>query len=281
MTNPEPLQSSFKKTKGIIRAQFEGLFSFILCLVLFITFLYKPFKIPTPSMVPTLLIGDFLLVDKFCYGYSRYSFPFRVPAFSGRIWASSPQRGDVVVFNHPKDPEDDYSGILLEKLGIMKKTGKDYIKRLIGMPGDKIQLIEGELYINDKKVKLKEIDDFMYHDYHSNKTFAVKQFIQTLPNGVSHLMIKTLPFGQASKDNFGPVIVPPKHYFFMGDNRDNSKDSRWLDDVGFVHEDLLIGAAKLTFFSTSASLWAPWEWPFGIEGRLNRILRPIDFAAAA
>jgi signal peptidase I len=265
-----------EKVKIFFKSQTHGLGRFIVLLLVFITFLYKPFKIPTSSMVPTLQVGDFLIVDKFRYGYSRYSLPFRIPVIDGRIGFSPLERGEVVVFNHPKDPEDDWSGLILEKLGIMKKTGKDYIKRLIGLPGDTIQMIEGHLYINGKPLPLRQIEDFMYTDYRSGKVLAVHQFIETLPNGVEHHILKILPFGSGEKDNFGPVIVPPEHYFFMGDNRDASKDSRYLEDVGFIHKDFIVGQAKFIFFSTTSSLFEPWDWPFGIQGRLGRIFQNID-----
>ena len=204
-------------------------------------------------MIPTLLVGDFLIVDKFCYGYSRYSFPFHLPLFSGRIGFSDPQRGDVVVFNNPKD------------------EGKDYIKRLIGLPGDRIEMVKGVLSINGQPVHLRQIEDFNYTDARG-QTLSVSQYMEILPNGVEHRIIKILPFGQGEKDHFGPLVVPAGHYFFLGDNRDGSKDSRY-EEVGCMPEENLVGQAKFTFFSTTANWYEPWEWPFG--ARFNRIFKTI------
>jgi signal peptidase I len=205
---------------------------------------FEPFNIPSGSMKPTLLVGDYLFVSKYSYGYSRYSFPFGFPPFEGRIWGAPVERGDVVVFRKP--PENKV----------------DYIKRFVGLPGDRIQVIDGILHINGEAVKRERIEDFV--DQYGRK---VAQYIETLPNGRKHRILETSGDNGPS-DNTGVFVVPPGHYFAMGDNRDNSADSR---AIGFVPAENLIGRAEILFFSTdgSAALWELWKWPFAIRyGRL-------------
>ena len=202
------------------------------------TLLFQPFRIPSSSMEGTLEIGDYLFVSKFTYGYSQYSFPFFTPvAFAGRVMDSPAKRGDVVVFRFPPDPT------------------QDYIKRVIGLPGDRIQMIDGVLHINGEPCKQERIEDR----------------IVTEPGGVKHVVLDER--GITQFDNTAEVIVPPGHYFMMGDNRDNSNDSR--GDVGFVPEQNLVGRAELVFFSHdgSAQLWEVWKWPFAIRyGRLLNLI---------
>ncbi len=217
------------------------------------TFLYQPFNIPTGSMYPTLMVGDFLFVNKFTYGYSRYSFPFSPNVFSGRKMDSAPKLGDVVVFFNPKDRD------------------LDYIKRLVGLPGDRIQVKEGILHINGQPVKLDRTDDYTWVD--DSRVRVVPQYIETLPNGVKHPILKTAEFGKGPLDNTEEFVVPEGHYFMMGDNRDHSKDSRVMEAVGFVPSQHLIGRADLLFFSTEARWWEPWSWLFG--ARYKRILNVI------
>jgi signal peptidase I len=191
-------------------------------------FLFQQFSIPSGSMADTLLVGDYFFVSKYSYGFSHYSLPFSPPLFSGRIWSADPQRGDVVVFRLPKDDR------------------VDYIKRVVGLPGDRIQMINGLLHINGAPVKRERIEDFIDTD-ESGKARPVKRWRETLPNGVSYTTIEMLENGFYANT---PVYeVPAGHFFTMGDNRDNSTDSRVLSQVGYVPLENLIGRAQLIFFS--------------------------------
>jgi signal peptidase I len=219
------------------------------------TVAYEPFNIPSGSMIPTLLVGDYLFVSKFSYGYSRYSLPFGLPLFSGRIFSHPPERGDVVVFKLPTD------------------NSTDYIKRVIGLPGDRIQMRAGNLYINDQMVPRKRVEDFLYQE-DNGTDIPLAQYVETLPNGRKHLIIKMGDDGPL--DNTQIYKVPPNDYFMMGDNRDNSEDSRVLSAVGYVPDQNLVGKAQFIFFSTdgSARLWEIWKWPFAI--RYGRLFRGIN-----
>src|SRR5581483_9877905 len=212
-----------RRAKDTFRVVVEALI-----LALFIrVFLYQPFDIPSGSMIPTLRIGDYLFVEKFAYGYSRYSFPFGPNLFSGRIWAKAPERGDVVVFKLPRD------------------DSTDYIKRVIGLPGDQIQVIHGILYINGKAIKKERIADLIRRDS-SGRERHVARYRETLPNGVSYSVINLVQEG--SGDNTVLYKVPPGHYFMMGDNREDSEDSRF-PEVGYVPFENLVGRAEIIFFS--------------------------------
>jgi signal peptidase I len=219
------------------------------------TVAYEPFNIPSGSMVPTLLVGDYLFVSKFSYGYSRYSLPFGLPLFSGRIFFHPPNRGDVVVFKLPTD------------------NSTDYIKRVIGLPGDHIQIKSGNLYINDQLVPRKRTQDYLYQEGNGT-VIPLAQYIETLPNGVQHRIIKMGDNGPL--DNTPVYDVPAGEYFMMGDNRDNSQDSRVLSAVGYVPAENLVGRAQFIFFSTdgSARLWEIWKWPFAI--RYSRLFHGVD-----
>jgi len=216
------------------------------------TFLFQPFNIPSGSMMDTLLIGDYLFVSKYSYGYSRYSFPYGIVPFEGRIWASEPERGDIAVFKLPAD------------------NSTDYIKRVIGLPGDEIQMIDGVLHINGTAVERTRIDDFITTDSFG-AVRRVPRYSETLPNGVSYETLDLTPRG--TWDNTGVYKVPPGHYFMMGDNRDNSTDSRVLSAVGYVPFENFVGRAEMLFFSVDeqASAWMVWEWPWTV--RWNRLFR--------
>jgi signal peptidase I len=191
------------------------------------TFLFQPFNIPSGSMMPTLLVGDYLFVSKFSYGYSDYSLPFSPLLFSGRILASEPQRGDVVVFRLPRD------------------DSINYISRLIGLPGDRVQMISGALYLNGEPVKRERIDDFAAPD--GARTVRIKRWRETLPGGATY---ETLDLQDNSfLDNTQAYVVPAGHYFMMGDNRDNATDSRVLSQVGYVPFTNLVGRAARIFYS--------------------------------
>ena len=219
------------------------------------TFFFQPFNIPSASMENTLLVGDYLFVEKFSYGYSRYTFPFGGWPFgdkmSGRYFAHEPTRGDVIVFKFPQD------------------NSTDFIKRLIGMPGDTIQMKQGVLFINGKAVPKKRVADYIEtvdgYEHH------VPQYEETLPEGKTYRVLDRDPDG--ALDTTEEFHVPAGHYFMMGDNRDNSDDSRAA--VGYVPAENLEGKAEIRFFSTdgSAKVWEVWKWPFAI--RYSRILTMV------
>jgi signal peptidase I len=208
---------------------------------------FEPFNIPSGSMKPTLLVGDYLFVKKWVYGYSRHSFPLSQPPFDGRIFSQPVERGDVVVFKVPTDNET------------------DYIKRIVGLPGDRIQVKGGILHINGEAVKRERVEDWLDEDGDSERNPGdngpaddqlLTQYIETLPNGVSHRILEESD--DSSGDNTEEFLVPPGHYFGMGDNRDNSQDSRaWQ----FIPEQNIVGRASFLFYSTASGgpLYEVWE----------------------
>lgn len=217
------------------------------------TFLFEPFKIPSGSMYPTLYVGDYLFVSKYTYGYSKHSMPFSMPLFEGRIWSDMPNRGDVVVFKFPQD----------------NKT--DFIKRIIGLPGDRVQMKNGRLYINGEMMNRDEQDDFVIRDVKGNAE-RYHQYIETLPEGFKHTIIEVSD--NANEDNTLEVTVPQGSFFVMGDNRDRSDDSRV--NVGFVPFENLVGKARFLFFSHNdeGAWYKPWSWPKKI--RWERLFNKIN-----
>lgn len=257
-------QKLVKEVKGLAWAFF---------IVMFVrTFLYQPFNIPSGSMIPTLLIGDFLLVSKFQYGYSNQTFPLRVPLLNGRMGARDLKQGEVAVFNNPRHAEPTTFDHLLNKIGF-PIVGLDYIKRVIGLPGDEIQVIKGVLHINGKPVHLEEVGTYKMTTQQGQLRVLTK-YIETLPNGVKHPILKDPEVGDEAPHNNTPKYkVPAGHYFMMGDNRDHSMDSRWEKEVGFIPFENFLGRAEVIFFSTDAKWWEPWRWVFG--ARLERTFNLI------
>jgi signal peptidase I len=243
-----------KAKQGGIGETIKVVVQALLIALVFRTFLYHPFNIPSGSMEPTLLVGDYLFVSKFAYGYSRYSFPVDLSFIHGRVWAGEPKPGDIVVFRPPREPDT------------------DYIKRVVGLPGDRIQVQKGVLYINGAAVQREPAGEMLADGRFGSPT-AIKQYRETLPNGVSYLTLDMTENGAG--DNTRVYEVPPGHYFLMGDNRDNSQDSRFLEGtVGYVPAENLVGRAEIIFFSVGgAPAWAFWTWPQTL--RLDRVFDPL------
>ncbi len=220
------------------------------------SFGFEPFNIPSGSMVPSLLVGDYLFVSKYSYGYSHFSFPLGLNLFPGRILAKMPERGDVAVFRNPKE------------------NNIDFIKRVIGLPGDHIQMINGILNINGTPVTREKISDYIDKD-RDGIIMRAPHYIETLPNGKQHQIIQYLG-DNGPAGNTPEYVVPPDHFFMMGDNRDNSRDSRYLDQVGYVPFENFVGRAEVLFFSVdgSAAWWQVWNWPLAI--RFSRLLDRIQ-----
>ncbi len=217
--------------------------------------LIQPFYIPSSSMEPNLLVGDRIFVTKYSYGYSKHSFPFSPPIFKGRIMHKNPERGDIVVFKTPAD------------------NRTDYIKRLIGLPGDKVQFISSNLYINSSEVMKSRLstNDIIFC---GKKKIDVFTFEELLPNGKKFITVYSKDYTFKNSD---PFIIPKNHYFFLGDNRDCSKDSRFLSSVGYVHKDNLVGKAQFIFFSSDksiGSIFSFWKWKKSL--RFNRFFKKLN-----
>ena len=224
-----------------------------LAIAIFIrSLIFQPFYIPSSSMEPTLLVGDRIFVSKYSYGYSKHSFPFS-PNFSNNIYFSKkPKRGDLVVFKTPAD------------------NRTDYIKRLIGLPGDTIQIVNGILFLNDEEVVRNKINNSIIIKC-GNFNLETETFIETLPNGVKHSVVYKK---KGSMQNTKIFKVPSNHYFLLGDNRDFSKDSRYLDSVGYVNKVNLVGKAKIIFFSNDTNMNSLFKiWKLKNSFRLNRLFK--------
>ena len=242
-----------RKSSGFFESVKTVVYALLIALVIR-TVAFEPFNIPSGSMLPTLEIGDYLFVSKFSYGYSQHSLPLSLPLIPGRILFSEPERGDVAVFKLPSD----------------NKT--DYIKRIVGVPGDKIQVKDGRLNINGKTVRRRKVKDYLIQG-NFGQNHKVTRYIETLPNGKTYEILEMSD--QGPLDNTGVYIVPDNHYFAMGDNQDNSQDSRVQDQVGFIPKKNLVGRAEILFFSKNdnARWWEIWKWPSAI--RADRFFQKI------
>ena len=244
-----------KLDKNFISENLKTLFYALIIAVIIRSLFLQPFYIPSSSMEPTLLVGDRLFVTKYSYGYSKHSFPFSPPIIKERVFFDEPKRGDVVVFKTPAD------------------NRTDYIKRLIGLPGDKIQFIDGNLYLNNSEIlksKVLSNDEI----YCGDRTINVMTFEESLSNNKTHKSVYLKEFSYKDSDIFE---VPTDHYFFLGDNRDCSKDSRYLTSVGYVHKNNLVGKAQFIFFSSNrkiGSIFSFWKWHKSI--RFDRFFKKIS-----
>nr|WP_306266002.1 signal peptidase I [Pararhizobium sp. IMCC3301] len=244
--------SKADKKDGGVREMIVVIVQALLIAVIFRTFLFQPFNIPSGSMMPSLLIGDYVFVSKFSYGYSKYSIPFAPDLFEGRILEDAPERGDIAVFRVPSDGD------------------KDYIKRVIGLPGDKIQMKDAVLYINDEAVPKEFLDDVSMTRPDGSKLRS-RRYVETLPNGVTHYTLDS-PISAAG-ENTAVFTVPKGHYFMMGDNRDGSSDSRF--GLGAVPLELFVGKAQIIFFSIEPPARARhiWRWPNDV--RFDRLMNTL------
>ena len=241
--------------KNVIIDNVKTLLYALIIAIIIRSLLIQPFYIPSSSMELNLLVGDRLFVTKYSYGYSKHSFPFSPPIFKGRIFESTPKRGDIIVFKTPSD------------------NRTDYIKRLIGLPGDTIQFIDGNLYINNNQIFLTLINN-NENLYCGSRQINVSTYEEKLPNKDSYIVSYR---NDVSYQNSDKYFVPDNHYFFLGDNRDCSKDSRFLSDVGYVHKDNLVGKAQFLFFSSNSrkgSIFQFWKWPNII--RYDRFFKSLN-----
>ena len=241
--------------KSFIVENLKTLIYALIIAVIIRSLFIQPFYIPSSSMEPNLLVGDRLFVTKYSYGYSKHSFPFSPPIFKDRIFFEKPKRGDVVVFKTPAD------------------NRTDYIKRLIGLPGDEIRFIDSNLYLNNSEIIKSKISssDVIFC---GKKKLDVFTFEELLPNNKKYISVYLKNFSFQNSDSF---IVPKDHYFFLGDNRDCSKDSRFLTSVGYVHKNNLVGKARFIFFSSDkkiGSIFAFWKWNKSI--RFDRFFKKIQ-----
>lgn len=247
-TDPVAAASNWETVKTVF-------YAVVLALIIR-SFVFEPFSIPSTSMLPGLKVGDYIIVNKYSYGYSRYSLPLGWPLWEGRIFATAPARGDVAVFKLPLD------------------NRTDYIKRLIGLPGDTIQVKKGILYINGKSITRAGGDAYTDTDQ-NGRSIVYKLYRETLPDVLRSHPILEISDNQRL-DNTPVYTVPPGHFFFMGDNRDNSQDSRVENMVGFVPMENLLGRAEIVLFSLGGftPLWQIWRWPLNL--RYDRFWTTIE-----
>ncbi len=241
--------------KNVIIDNIKTLIYALIIAIIIRSLLVQPFYIPSSSMELNLLVGDRLFVTKYSYGYSKHSFPFSPPILNNRLFEKSPKRGDIVVFKTPYD------------------NRTDYIKRLIGLPGDTIQFIDGNIYINNNQVLTTLINDNELL-YCGSQKINVSTFEEKLSNNKSYIVSYRNDVSYQDSDKY---LVPDNHYFFLGDNRDCSKDSRFLSDVGYVHKDNLVGKAQILFFSSNSregSIFQIWKWPHII--RYDRFFKKLN-----
>ncbi len=241
-----------KNISSIIYENTKTLLGALLIAIIIRSLLFQPFYIPSSSMEPTLLIGDRIFVSKYTYGFSKHSFPFSPNISNKRFFSKNPKRGDLVVFKTPSD------------------NRTDYIKRLIGLPGDTIQFINGQLFINEKKIKREMVKNMNFIRC-GNFNLETNSYIETLPNGSKHLVVYKK---KGSLQNTKKFKVPLNHFFLMGDNRDCSKDSRYLDSVGYVNVTNLVGKAKIIFFSNDTKKNSLFKfWHLKNSFRLDRLFK--------
>jgi len=259
---PEPSRSTTvsseeKRRYGGLAETIRTMATALIVALVIRTLLFQAFSIPSGSMEATLLVGDYLFVSTYAYGYTHYALPFSPPLFSGRVFGSQPKRGDVAVFRLPGD------------------DSIDYIKRVIGLPGDRIEMIDGLLHINGVAVKRERAEDYIERE--GQYRTRVRRWRETLPNRVSYQTLDRIE--NSEYDNTAPYLVPPGHFFMMGDNRDNSNDSRVSPargGVGYVPFENIVGRAEIIFFSIGdgAHAWQVWRWPWSVRwGRLFTIVR--------
>ncbi|MEM7498931.1 MAG: signal peptidase I [Pseudomonadota bacterium] len=279
-----------EKKKESVWDTLKTIFWALLIAAAFRSFLFQPFSIPSGSMKPTLFVGDYLFVTKFSYGYSNFSFPFAPSIFGGRIWSDTPERGDVVVFKHPEfdacteGPVEAVVGFVsgFFRAAPANSDCVDYVKRVVGLPGDRIQVKDGILHINGEALPTRQIGDFAEvkalrgspprppqcanNPVRLGELCLKQQFVETLPGGVEHKVLNitgvvggTGSAGPRNQDNTGVFEVPEGHFFFMGDNRDNSVDSRF-PSVGYVPFENLIGRADVIAISSDGPFWQVWNW---------------------